>query len=155
MKHTKKRLLFCIFLICILAVTGCTSEQEYNEYLQAVTQFDHTVRISTSNLNQIDASAEDAASLMLAEFDALNEAFQVFSEVKVPNEFADAGTLAKDGASYMSEANELYHTALESDSYDAFSLSLANEKYTQAVLRVQAIGDVLQGKEISEELLIK
>ncbi len=149
----KKRIYSFILLISIVAtLTGCgNSKNALDNYRKSVEDFYDEVIAVNDRINAIDAEGENAPEELLNELDTLNELFQDFAELEVPKEYIAVESLADEAASFMDESVTLYHSAYSDGTFNSFSAGMAYDKYSRAIIRINYIGDVLQGKEIEGE----
>lgn len=149
----KKRI--CV-LVLVLTVTftlfGCqNSQNELDNYRQSVEEFYDEVIAVNDRINAIDAESDNAPQELLDELDTLNQLFQDFAELEVPKEYAAAESLADEAASFMNESVTLYHSSYTDGTFNEFSVGMAYDKYCRSILRINYIGDILQGKPIDDE----
>jgi len=148
----KKRI--CSLLLAglaILTLTACGNESELEKYNKEVELFYTDVVACNDRINTIDANTETASAELLEELDTLNELFKDFAELKVPREYASVESLADEASVLMDEAITQYHTAFAGEVVNDFEASLAYEKYCRAIVRINYIGDLLQGKKLEGE----
>lgn len=147
----KKRLFALLLSVAVTAsiLTGCNSdENELDSYRSAVESFYDDVIEINDNINAIDAENEKAPQQLLDELDDLNTIFQDFADLDVPREYAAVEDLADEAASFMNEAVALYHSSFNEGTFNDFSAGMAYEKYCRAIVRINYIGDILQGKTL-------
>lgn len=148
----KKRI--CALLlsaITIFALTGCGEDSELETYRKSVESFYADVIEINDSINSIDAESESAPQQLLNELDELNVLFQDFAELEVPHEYIAVESLADEAASFMDEAVALYHSSFNEGTFNDFSAGMAYEKYCRAIIRINYIGDILQGKTLEGE----
>lgn len=148
----KKRI--CALLLsalCIVSLVGCGSDNELDKYRKSVETFYKDVTEINDNINAIDAESENAPQQLLDELDDLNEVFQDFAELDVPAEYVAVESLADEAASFMNEAVTMYHSSFNEGTFNDFSVGMAYEKYCRAIIRINYIGDILQGKDLEGE----
>ena len=129
----KKR--FCAFILCLAAICtlcACGDTNELDSYRKSV--------------EAIDAESEKAPQQLLIELDQLNALFQDFAALEVPKEYKAVESLADEASALMNEAVSLYHSSYNEGSFDEFSSGMAYDKYNRAIVRINYIGDILQGK---------
>lgn len=147
----KKRFFALLLSVAVTAsvLTGCGSdENELDSYRSAVEAFYDDVVEINDNINAIDAESEQAPQKLLDELDDLNNVFQDFADLDVPGEYAAVEDLADEAASFMDEAVALYHSSFNEGTFNDFSAGMAYEKYCRAIVRINYIGDILQGKTL-------
>lgn len=149
----KKRIYSLILLTSTLFIlSGCgNSRSELDSYRESVEDFYDEVIAVNDRINSIDAESENAPEELLEELDTLNELFQDFAELEVPEEYMAVESLADEAASFMDESVTLYHSAYSDGTFNSFTAGMAYDKYGRAILRINYIGDILQGKEIDDE----
>lgn len=148
----KRFFLLMLSAITVISLCGCgKSDNELSQYRQEVEKFYEEVSQINDNINSIDAEKENAPDKLLSELDALNAVFQDFADVDVPDEYMAAESLADEAASFMNEAVSMYHSSFSEGTFNEFSSSMAYDKYCRAILRINYIGDLLQGKPLEGE----
>ncbi len=130
---------------------GCGADNELDKYRKSVEEFYEDVVEINDNINAIDAESANAPQELLDELDDLNALFQDFGELEVPQEYIAVESLADEAASFMDEAVTLYHSSFSDGTFNDFSVGMAYEKYCRAILRINYIGDILQGKTLEGE----
>ena len=148
-----KKRIFALLLSAsmLFALAGCGEDSELEKYRKEVESFYADVIEINDNINAIDAESENAPQKLLNELDSLNERFQEFGELEVPEEYIAVESLADEAASFMNEAVSLYHSSFSEGTFNDFSVGMAYEKYCRAILRINYIGDILQGKTLEGE----
>ncbi len=148
-----KRRIYALLLsaLCVISLTGCGSDNELDKYRKSVENFYADVIEINDNINSIDAESEKAPQELLAELDDLNEVFKDFAELDVPSEYMAVESLADEAASFMDEAVTMYHSSFAEGTFNDFSVGMAYEKYCRAIIRINYIGDILQGKDLEGE----
>lgn len=145
----------CALLLIIM--TGCTlagcnnSGNELDEYRLSVEKFYQEAVKINDNINDIDAENNKAPQELLDELDDLNALFQDFAAIDVPAEYIAVESLADEAAAFMDEAVTMYHSSFSEGTFNDFSSSMAYEKYCRAIIRINYIGDILQGKTLEGE----
>lgn len=149
----KKRLFALVLSMSVVfALSGCSSsENELGNYKKSVENFYADVIEINDNINSIDAESEKAPNELLDELDDLNVVFQDFAELEVPREYIAVESLADEAAVFMDEAVALYHSSFSDGTFNDFSAGMAYEKYCRAIIRINYIGDLLQGKTLEGE----
>lgn len=148
----KKILATAVLIVTMFTTIACGGEKdELSQYKSEVDSFYKTISQCDTKINKIDSSSANASTELLKELDILNQAFKDFAAAPVPYEFAAVESLADEASEYMNEAVELYHEAFETDPFDEFTAGIAQQKYNRAIVRVNYIGQILQGKELSGE----
>ncbi len=148
----KKRICALLLsVITVFALTGCGEDSELETYRKSVESFYADVIEINDNINAIDAESESAPQQLLNELDELNVLFQDFAVLEVPHEYVAVESLADEAASFMNEAVTLYHSSFSEGTFNDFSAGMAYEKYCRAIIRINYIGDILQGKTLEGE----
>lgn len=135
-----------IAAITIFSFTACGGNNELETYRKSVEEFYANAIEINDNINAIDAESEKAPQELLNELDSLNELFQDFADLDVPEEYVAVESLADEAASLMNEAVSLYHSSYSDGTFNEFSVGMAYDKYSRAIIRINYIGDILQGK---------
>ena len=156
--NMKYRPVLLLSLLCVIFASGCGTDKELSEFETDMTTFkDHVTDISET-MNAIDPVSETAVEELLTCLDDMNGEFQFLGEMTVPKEFSNIETLADEAASYMSEANSLYHQYYSGEEPDDTLKDQASENYSRALKRITYISELLQGKipdgsdvEVTEE----
>ena len=143
---TKKIYLFLLSAVTMFSLIGCSNNSDLDAYKKSVEAFYADVIEINDNINTIDAESENAPQQLLEELDALNEVFQDFAALEVPKEYIAAESLADEAASFMNEAVSLYHSSYSDGTFNEFNAGMAYEKYCRAIVRINYIGDLFQGK---------
>lgn len=143
-----KKRICAVFItaIAIFSLTACSGNNELESYKKSVEQFYADAIEINDNINAIDAESENAPRELLNELDSLNELFQDFADLEVPEEYVAVESLADEAASLMNEAVSLYHSSYSDGTFNEFSVGMAYDKYSRAIVRINYIGDILQGK---------
>ncbi|MBQ7765622.1 MAG: hypothetical protein IJ397_02135 [Lachnospiraceae bacterium] len=143
----KKRICaLALSVITLLTIAGCNDTSELDAYRKSIEEFYDNVIVINDNINAIDAESDKAPQKLLDELDKLNVLFQDFAALEVPEEYKAVESLADEAAAFMNEAVSLYHSSYSEGSFDDFSSGMAYEKYCRAIVRINYIGDILQGK---------
>lgn len=148
-----KKRIFALLLsvLAVFMLTACGSDTELDKYKKSVEEFYKDAIEINDTINAIDAESEKAPQELLAELDKLNTLFQDFAALEVPQEYAAVESLADEAAAFMNEAVTMYHTSFNEGTFNDFSVGMAYEKYCRAILRINYIGDILQGKTLEGE----
>ena len=148
----KKRLCaLALSAVALLSFTGCSNTSELDAYRKSVEEFYAEVIVINDNINAIDAESDKAPQKLLDELDELNTLFQDFAALEVPDEYGAVESLADESAAFMNEAVSLYHSSFSEGTFNDFSVGMAYEKYCRAIIRINYIGDILQGKTLEVE----
>lgn len=140
-----------IAALSLLLLVGCGDDSELTKYQKEVEKFYKELSERNEAINAIDSDSQAASNELLKELDQVNVAFKDFAALKVPHEYGSVESLADEAATLMDEAVTQYHTAFAGDTINDFDASLAYEKYCRAIVRINYIGDLFQGKELEGE----
>ncbi len=149
-KYSKHKVLFLVFAIFSLAVTGCGKDAELENYKANMNQFFENIKIFDSSINAIDPDSETAVSDLLSLLDSMNTSFAQMASLDVPEGFPGVEQLADEASEYMAEAVSYYHQAYEGE-YNANLEDVARQNYERANVRFQYIVSILHG-DIPEEI---
>ncbi|MBR3517739.1 MAG: hypothetical protein IKO10_15675 [Lachnospiraceae bacterium] len=130
-------------LTLIVMLSGCGEQKPdvvTEAYRNDMTQFCNTVNSLSQDINSIDPNAENASAIFLNDLDQMKTAFQNMSQLTVPEEYSEAGTLAYEAAAYMNDAVSLYHDAYGENGYDENFATQAQSQYQNAMDRISSIG---------------
>jgi len=143
----KKKLFFpALLLTCIFGVTGCGKDETLETYKEDMNAFYEAVQEKSDAIDMIDTSSETAVDELLGFLDDINQEFTALGEMTVPEQFASIEPLADDAASYMAEANRLYHEAYMDGFYDENTGEAAKQNYERAMKRISYIADIFRGE---------
>jgi len=137
---------FFILGLSFMILCGCGKDEELEEYRIQMSDFFDQIEELNSNMNAIDANAEDAPSQLLSYLDAIEAEFEHLAGLEVPKEFMSIESLADEAAENMTQAVVFYHQLYESESFDSNVAQMANEYYKRANLRLQYIISILHGE---------
>lgn len=149
-KWGKHKVLFLLFALFSLTVTGCGKDAELENYKANMNQFFENIKIFDSSINAIDPNSETAVSDLLGLLDSMNTSFAQMASLNVPEGFPGVEELADEASEYMAEAVSYYHQAYEGE-YDANLENVARQNYERANVRFQYIVSILHG-DIPEEI---
>lgn len=151
-----KKSIYVLFLslISVAFLAGCGEDTELSRYKKEVEKFNETICKHDEAINSLDADSPTARTDLLEQLDLVNDAFQDFAALSVPREYGSVESLADEAATLMDEAVTQYHNAFAGETINDFDASLAYEKYCRAIVRINYIGDLLQGKELSGEGIV-
>lgn len=135
-----------LFSICLVFLAGCGKKEELNAYQTKMSDFFRNIALIDSDINAIDASAEDSHIQLLSYLDAIETEFNNLAALEVPEEFASVDELAAEAAQNMTQAVALYHQLFENESYDSTTAEVAEEYYSRANVRLQYIISILNGE---------
>lgn len=147
----KKILALALTVLTCITFVGCGGNNELTKYRKSVESFYKEAVEINDSINEIDAESENAPEELLKELDKLNELFQDFADLEVPEEYIAVESLADEAAGFMNEAVTLYHSSYSDGTFNDFSAGMAYEKYCRAIIRINYIGDILQGKTLEGE----
>lgn len=137
----------CMALLIAVLLTACADNPELAQFRKSMDDFCTKVSEIDSDINNIDAKAENAVSELLAYLDDLDIVFQSFARLEFPEEFAYLETLADESSQYMTEAVKSYHEAYSGNSYNESTAEYARQYYSRAYKRIQIIISYLHGEE--------
>lgn len=140
-----------ILAVSVFALTGCSDDSELNKYQREVEKFYDELAERNDAINAINSDTQAASSELLDELDKVNIAFKNFADLDVPREYASVESLADEAATLMDEAVTQYHQAFAGETINDFDASMAYEKYCRAIVRINYIGDLFQGKKLEGE----
>lgn len=146
MRITKKTVILCVCIACVLWVTACGEDETLNAYQEDMNTFFEHIADCNDGMNAIDPSAEDATQQLLSYLDRLQEEVAWMAELETPDQFSAADGLADEADENMKQAVELYHKAYEGETYDEATAEAAREYYDRANLRIQYIIMILHGE---------
>ncbi len=142
----KQFTLFIAGLFTTVMLTACGQDSAITEFKNKIDYFCTRISEIDTSINNIDAQAENATTLLLGYLDDLDAEFKEFAELDFPEEFDYLENLADEAGSYMTEAVESYHNAYK-DGYDAATAEYAKENYSRAYKRIQIIITFLHGEQ--------
>lgn len=145
MKHKFK--LFLVGVMCTLMFSACGSDPALTQFKNEMDDFCTAISEIDTSINQVDADAENAVSLVLEHLNELDTEFQRFADLDFPEEFDYLESLADESGEYMSTAVAKYHEAYSNGSYNEYIAEYAKENYARAYKRVQVIITFLHGEE--------
>lgn len=140
-----------ILAVSVFTLTGCSDDSELNKYQREVEKFYDELAERNDAINAINSDTQAASSELLDELDKVNIAFKNFADLDVPREYASVESLADEAATLMDEAVTQYHQAFAGETINDFDASMAYEKYCRAIVRINYIGDLFQGKKLEGE----
>lgn len=134
-----------------LLLVGCGSKSSNLEtYKTNMNAFFDAVSDYNDAINEIDPNSETATKDLLSDLDGMNAEFQKMASYPIPDEFSSLGDLAKESASYMSQAVAAYHQAYDG-AFNKDSADLAVQYYERANNRVHYMIMILHGEVPSGE----
>ncbi|MBO5291672.1 MAG: hypothetical protein J6B10_00600 [Lachnospiraceae bacterium] len=142
----RKTTLCTLLLMLTLSMTGCGKDEQLETYKEDMTAFYEVIQEKSDAIDMIDTTSETAVDELLGYLDDINTEFTALGEMKVPKQFASIESLADDAASYMNEANRLYHEAYANGSYDDSVGEAARQNYERAMKRISYIADIFHGE---------
>ncbi len=140
-----------VLAISLFSFTGCNDDSELNKYKREVEDFYEELAERNDAINAINSDTQAASSELLDELDKVNVAFKEFAALKVPKEYISVESLADEAATLMDEAVTQYHQAFAGETINDFDAAMAYEKYCRAIIRINYIGDLFQGKKLEGE----
>ena len=144
---TKLLLLLSAALLCFV-LSGCGEDPVMSKFQQDIDSFCSRVAEIDTGINSINAQSETARDELLNYLDQLDQAFKIFSEISIPDEYSYMEQLTSEASSYMTTAVEAYHEAFRGDSYNEATAEYARENYERAYKRVTVLLQLLHGEEI-------
>lgn len=147
-KSHKSMTLSACFLIMSLFCSGCNSSaaDKMEAFSKSISEFSTNVSDINKQINEIDASADDASQQLLSCLDQLDKDFSELADMEIPAQYDSISSLADEASENMSQAVTFYHTAYESDPFSEQDAEVAYQYYTRAMTRLNYIGTILQGK---------
>lgn len=139
-----------------VCLSGCgkntDEEKELAVFSESLSDFSNALKETDSQINQLDVTQEDSSDQMLKLLDNLDEEFAKLARISVPDQAQYQGIepLAAEASQNMSEAVAHYHSAFESETYNAYDAEIAYQYYVRAMERVEYIGHLLSGNDIPE-----
>lgn len=146
-------LLLAVVLTAV-SLTACGEDPELARFRNNVEEFCTKVSAIDTDINNIDANADNAVSLLLSYLDELDSVFQSFAELDFPEEFDYLEEVADKSGEYMSEAVSNYHRAYSNNGYDEYSAAYAKENYSRAYKCIQIIITFLHGDKPNDADLV-
>ncbi|MBE5880532.1 MAG: hypothetical protein E7288_11250 [Lachnospiraceae bacterium] len=140
-----------VLAISLFSFTGCNDDSELNKYKREVEDFYEELAERNDAINAINSDTQAASSELLDELDKVNVAFKEFAALEVPREYISVESLADEAATLMDEAVTQYHQAFAGETINDFDAAMAYEKYCRAIIRINYIGDLFQGKKLEGE----
>ena len=143
----KKKILSLIAgILLTITFTACGQDPAITEFKHEIDTFCTKISEIDTSINNIDANADNATTLLLGYLDNLDTEFQKFAELDFPEEFDYLESLADESSSYMTEAVKSYKEVY-SDGYNEALAEYAKENYSRAYKRVQIIITFLHGEK--------
>jgi len=136
----------CFLFFIIMLLTACGEDPELSRFRQSMEDFCTKISEIDTNINNINAQSDNAATELLAYLDDLDMVFQNFAELDFPEEFNYLEDLADESSQYMTEAVKYYHQTYNDNSYDEYAAEYARQYYSRAYKRVQIIITFLHGE---------
>ncbi len=148
-----KLVLLLTTLSLSFSVFGCgvVENPENAKFESDLQAFCDDIAAIDANINNIDASSENADDELLEYLDQLDQSFKVLAEMSIPEEYAYLNELTDEASEYMSTAVESYHEAFAGDSYDANIADYAYQNYERAYKRVTVMLQLLRGETVTED----
>lgn len=147
----RKRWLSLFLLLLPLSVGGCGRDEALDAYKEEMNRFYEAVQENSDAIGAIDTTSDTAIEELLGYLDKMESEFTALGDLEVPKQFSAIEPLADDAASYMQEANQLYHEAFAEGYYDDVSGEAARQNYERAMKRVSYIADIFQGDVPDDE----
>lgn len=137
--------LLCGALLTVL-LTACGQDPAITEFKNEIDAFCTKISEIDTSINNIDAQADNATTLLLKYLSDLDTEFQKFAELDFPKEFEYLESLADESSTYMSEAVKSYKEVYSGD-YNETLADYAKENYSRAYKRIQIIITFLHGEK--------
>jgi len=157
----RKHTLCAALLVLTLSfgLTACSASgagKEVSEYKKSVETFYDTLVDIDSEINEIDASSQEAIDKLFEEFDKLQTNYATMAELNVPTKnvpdtFAYIPDLADEASTYMAQANDYLKQSFSDSSYNENTLKAALECYNRANKRALYIVSLLNGNLPKDE----
>lgn len=142
----KQATLIATAFLAATMLTACGQDPAITEFKNEIEDFCTRISEIDTSINNIDAGADNATTLLLGYLDELDVEFQEFAELDFPEEFDYLESLADESGSYMTEAVKSYKEAY-GEGYDQSMGEYAKENYSRAYKRIQIIITFLHGEE--------
>lgn len=150
----KKHFSLCMAgLLTSAMLTGCGQDPEITEFKNEMDSFCTKISEIDTSINNIDADAENAKSLLIDYLEALDREFQYFSQLDFPEEYDYLESLADESSTYMTEAVQNYKNAFAEEYNDDYA-DYAKDNYSRAYKRIQIIITFLHGEEPEDVKII-
>ncbi|MBQ7943217.1 MAG: hypothetical protein IJ326_04040 [Lachnospiraceae bacterium] len=148
-------ILACIFA---LGLTGCgyktDEERALATFSSSISSFTNTVLSIDMQMNELDVTDENACADLLTMLDNLDKEFQTLAELSVPEQYLSIEPLADEASENMSIAVSYFHSAYESEAFNATDADVAHQYYERAMTRIEYIGYILTGEIPEDENVI-
>lgn len=156
MKKYKILLAAMLGAICLSGCGDTDDEKELADFSASVSDFTDYINESGEKINELDVNDKESVTQLLAILDDMDAEFAKFAELKAPAIYESVETLADGASTNMSMAVSYYHSAYESEEFNADDADVAYQYYTRAMKNVKGIGYVLSGEEIptSEDITV-
>lgn len=151
-----KILLLLLSVIFAIGTIGCgvVEDPKTAKFENDIQSFCDEIAAIDANINNIDATSENATNELLDYLDQLDQSFRVLSNMSIPEEYAYLEELTTEASTYMTTAVESYHEAFADNSYDENIAEYARENYERAYKRVTVMLKLLRGETITEDGVI-
>lgn len=147
----QKLTLSALLLALALGSSACGKDAGLEAYKDNMNQFYEALAEKSDAIDMLDPTSETAVEDLLALLDDIKAEFTALGEMSVPKQFSSIESLADDAASYMDEANRLYHDAYADGGYDSSIGDAAKENYDRAMKRISYIADIFHGEVPDDE----
>lgn len=131
-------------------LTACGEDPVLAKFKKDMDAFCTKISEIDTAINNIDATAENAASELLTYLDELDIVFQAFARLDFPEKFDYLERQADESSTFMTEAVKNYHIAYSNSSYNASIAEYAKQYYIKAYKRIQIIITCLHGETPSD-----
>ncbi|MDE6917994.1 MAG: hypothetical protein K2P39_14505 [Lachnospiraceae bacterium] len=142
-------------LLGAAALSGCgdssEDEKELAAFSASVSSFNDYIQGVDEQINSLDVTRQESAGELLVILDDMNAKFAEFSLIQAPDQYESVPGLAKRASEDMALAVSYYHTAYESETFDANYADAAYQCYSNSMKAVKYIGFLLMGEDIPED----
>ena len=140
---------YAIGFLCALGVIGlcaCSPKvDKYNAYHEEVNKLYEKIVTTGAIIGNIDVNCDNYTEELYESLDGLKQAFDDFSEIEPPKEFADCQKLSKSASTYITNSEKCFHMAFDNEyNEEMFNTGVSN--YNEVIKCVNYMGEVLQKK---------
>ena len=139
--------LFILSLLLLLPSCGEKEDPLLAGYKSSMLGYSEEAARLCVSLDAIDPAASDAVPTLLSTLDSLNESLRGMAALSVPEGYEEAGRLAVEASTLMSDAVSLYHEVYEAESYDDTKAEQARTQYENAMQKLDSLGTFLSGEK--------
>ena len=147
----------CLLLSGITALSllsGCGEDvatDDYSDYKNSLNNFFDAVTTLDEEINALDPEDDDSISELFVYLDELEDQFEYFAEIEVPDAYIVTESLADEAYDYMKQANEYFKASFSDTSYNQYTYEAGLECYSRANKRVQYVISILHGELPEDE----